>query len=80
MEESEGEVMAVYRPRYTDQKAGKTAKQRVWWYSFVFNGERHRKSTKVTNKREAERIEAARKTELAKGEVGIKDRPPAPTL
>jgi integrase len=32
------------------------------------------------NPRTARQIESARKTELAKGEVGIKDKPPAPTL
>ncbi|MCL4852243.1 MAG: site-specific integrase [Bryobacteraceae bacterium] len=72
--------MAVFRPTYTDPKTGEKKQQRTWWYEFVRNGERYRESAKVTNKRDAEAIEAARKTELAKGEVGIKDRPPAPTL
>ncbi len=72
--------MAVYRPKYTDPKTGEQRESHTWWYEFVFNGERYRESTKVQNKRAAEQIEAARKTELAKGEVGIKDRPPAPTL
>jgi integrase len=39
-----------------------------------------RESTKQTNKRVAEQMEAARKTALAKGEVGIRDREPVPTL
>jgi integrase len=52
----------------------------VWWYEFVFKGERIRESTKVSNRRVAGQIESARKTELAKGEVGIQDRVPAPTL
>ncbi|MGB7761389.1 MAG: site-specific integrase, partial [Bryobacteraceae bacterium] len=39
-----------------------------------------RRSTKQTNKRIAEQIEAAQKTSLAKGEVGIVEREPAPTL
>ena len=60
--------MAVY-------KRGK-----VWWFKFTFNGEQFRESTKQTNKRVAEQIEAARKTELAKGEVGIRDKKPVPTL
>lgn len=42
--------------------------------------ERVRESTKQGNKRIAEQMEAARKTQLAKGEIGIKDRKPAPTL
>jgi hypothetical protein len=53
---------------------------RVWWYKFACNGNPVRESTKQTNKRVAEQIEAARKTALAKGEVGIRDRAPVPTL
>jgi integrase len=53
---------------------------KVYWYKFIFNGELIRGSTKQANQRVAEQIEAARKTQLAKGEVGIKDRPPCPTL
>jgi len=52
----------------------------VWWYKFNWNGRTIRASSKVTNKRTAEQIEAARKTELAKGEVGFRDRKPVPTL
>ena len=50
----------------------------VWWYKFNWNGRTIRASTKVTNKRTAEQIEAARKTELAKGEVGFRDGNPSP--
>ncbi len=52
----------------------------VWWYGFVCNGERIQESTKQGNKRVAEQMEAARKTERAKGLVGIQDRPIVPTL
>lgn len=52
----------------------------IWWYRFVWNGEPIRESTKQGNKRIAEQIEAARKAALAKGEVGIRDRTPVPTL
>ena len=52
----------------------------VWWYKFNWNGRTIRASTKITNKRTAEQIEAARKTELAKGEVGFRDRKPVPVL
>lgn len=58
--------MAVY-------KRGKT-----WWMSFNFNGKHIQKSTKTTNKRTAETIESAFKTQLAKGEVGIESKPDAP--
>ncbi|MGA2714168.1 MAG: tyrosine-type recombinase/integrase [Bryobacteraceae bacterium] len=52
----------------------------VWWYRFTWKGDPIRESTKQTNKRVAEQIEAAHKTSLAKGEVGIRDRMPAPTI
>src|ERR1700694_1192575 len=48
---------------------------KVWWYSFVFNGEHIQESTKQRNLHVARQIEAARRTQLAKGEVGIKDLP-----
>jgi integrase len=60
--------MAVY-------KRGK-----IWWYKFNWNGEPIRESTKQSNKRTAEKMEATHKTSLAKGEVGLRDRKPAPTL
>jgi len=53
---------------------------RVWWYKFTWNGEPIRESSKHTNKRVAEQIEAARKTALAKGEVGIREKMRIPTL
>jgi integrase len=52
----------------------------VWWYRFTWRGEAIRESTKQTNKRVAEQIEAAHKTSLAKGEVGIRERKPVQTL
>jgi integrase len=58
----------------------KQAKSKNWWYKFNWNGEQIRESTKQTNKRVAEQMEAAHRTALAKGEVGIRDRKPIPTL
>ncbi|MFN0164990.1 MAG: tyrosine-type recombinase/integrase [Bryobacteraceae bacterium] len=52
----------------------------VWWFKFVWNGQLVRKSTKQANKRVAEKIEAAHRTRLAKGEVGLVEKDPAPTL
>lgn len=54
--------MAIYR-------RGKT-----FWYSFTFKGERVQKSTRVKNKKEAEGIEKAAWTQLARGEVGIANK------
>ena len=53
---------------------------KVWWYRFAWRGEVIRRSTKQSNKRTAEQMEAACRTALAKGEVGIKERKSAPTL
>jgi hypothetical protein len=47
---------------------------KVYWYHFMFNGEHIQKSTKQGNPRIARHIEAAYKTALAKGEVGIIER------
>lgn len=58
----------------------KQSRSKYWWYKFTWNGELIRESTKQTNKRVAEQMEAAHKTALAKGEVGIRERKPAPTL
>lgn len=51
-----------------------------WWYKFIWNGDRIRESTKQTNKRVAEQMEAAHRTRLAKGEVGIRERKRVPTI
>ena len=48
----------------------------VYWYHFLFNGEHIQKSTKQGNPRTARQIEAAYRTALAKGEVGIKSGKP----
>lgn len=58
----------------------KQPKSKYWWYKFTWNGEQIRESTKQANRRIAEQMEAAHRTALAKGEVGIRDRKPAPTL
>lgn len=52
----------------------------VYWFDFVFNGARFQGSTKQANRRAAGEIEAAKKTQLAKGEVGIEPREPTPSF
>ena len=52
----------------------------VYWYKFTWAGDLIRHSTKQGNPRVARQMEAAHKTSLAKGEVGIRDRRPFPTL
>lgn len=53
---------------------------KIYWFHFVFNGEHVQKSTKQTNARVARQMEAAHRTQLAKGEIGLVERKPAPTL
>ena len=43
-----------------------------WWYKFTWNGKLIRESSKQTNKRLAETMEAAHKSALARGEVGAR--------
>src|ERR1700733_15066485 len=61
-----GQLMAVY----------KQAKSKYWWYKFTWNGEPIRESTKQTNMRIAQQMEAAHRTALAmvKWAFGIKNR------
>jgi integrase len=60
--------MAIY-------KRGET-----YWFKFIFKGRYVRESTHQGNPNEARNIESARRTQLAKGEVGLIDKPAVPTL
>jgi hypothetical protein len=51
---------------------------RIYWYHFVFNGQHVQESTKQGNPRVARQMEAAHRTSLAKGEVGIRERKQIP--
>jgi integrase len=53
---------------------------RIYWYHFWFNGHHIQRSTKQRNPRVARQIEAASRTRLAKGEVGIVERKAAPAF
>jgi integrase len=50
----------------------------VWWMKFMYEGQVIRRSTKCRNKRDAEEVERAYRTQLAKGEVGIEEKKPVP--
>lgn len=51
-----------------------------YWYKFNWNGTQIRESTKQGNDKVARQMEAAHRTSLAKGEVGIREKKPVPTL
>jgi integrase len=61
-------AMAIY-------KRGK-----VYWYKFTWLGKAIRESTKQGNDKVARQMEAAHRTSLAKGEVGIRERKIVPKL
>src|SRR5712671_2968451 len=52
----------------------------VYWYEFLFKGERIKESTRQGNQNTARTMESAHRTNLARGEVGIEERNATPTL
>jgi integrase len=81
--------MSVYKRGGCDNegpngKCSKCGKKRgtcgVYWYKFMWNGELIRESTRQGNDNVARQMEAAHRTALAKGEVGIREKQSAPTL
>jgi integrase len=67
-------------PNGTCSKCGERGSCGVYWYKFMWNGKLVRESTKQGNDKIARQMEAAHRTSLAKGEVGIREKEPAPTL
>ena len=63
------------RGQHVDLQAGQNL-----LYKFMWNGEVIRQSTRQTNQNVARQMEAAHRSALAKGEVGIRRREPIPTL
>jgi len=58
----------------------KRGKNGIYWYRFMWHGKLVRESTKQGNDKVARQMEAAHRTSLAKGEVGIREKKPVPTL
>jgi len=52
----------------------------IYWYKFQWNGKLIRESTKQGNDKVARKMEAAHRTALAQGLVGIREKKPAPSL
>jgi len=61
-------------------KCGEKGSCGVYWYKFMWNGTLVRESTRQGNDKVARQMEAAHRTSLAKGEVGIREKKVAPTL
>src|SRR5580765_6163778 len=62
--------MSIYRP----------ASGKIWWYDFIFQGQRVRESTKTRSKSLARDAERARRRELEESYNGIKRRDRAKLL
>ncbi len=63
--------MAIYRPKYRDQKTGEQKESKIWWYDFTFAGKRICESTKTASKTRARDAEDKRRRELEDGFNGI---------
>jgi integrase len=70
--------MAIFKRIY--REAGGKRKRGVYWFNFWWDGQHIQKSTGQGNPDVARQMEAAYKTALAKGEVGILERKAVPTL
>ena len=53
-------------------------RRKIYWFHFWFDGRHIQRSSMQGNPRVARQIEAAYRTKLAKGEVGIEERKPVP--
>ena len=62
------------------KRCGKRGACGIYWYKFMWQGKLVRESTKQGSDKVARQMEAAHRTSLAKGEVGLRDKKPSPTL
>jgi len=63
--------MSVYKPKYRDPKTGKLVESDVWWYEFVFGGQRVRASAKTTRKTIAAEAEKDHRLRLERANAGM---------
>lgn len=70
--------MAIFKRMYREPEGKR--KRGVYWFNFWWNGRHIQRSTGQGNPDVARQMEAACKTALAKGEVGIAELKPAPTF
>jgi integrase len=61
-------------------KCGRRGSCGVYWYKFMWQGRLIRESTKQGSATVARQMESAHRTSLAKGEVGLREKKPSPTL
>ena len=58
----------------------KRPESKYWWMKFHFDGDLVQQSTKCANKRDAQTVESAYRTQLALGKIGIEPKKKAPTF
>lgn len=58
----------------------KRSNSKFYWMKFYFDGELIQKSTQVTNKRDAQTVESAYRTQLALGKIGIEPKKEIPNF
>jgi integrase len=63
--------MSLFRPTYTEKKAGALKESAVWWYEFTYAGKRIRESAQTTRKTIAGEKERNRRLELEKTSGGV---------
>jgi integrase len=82
-----GEWAMIYKrgcdkegPNLACSRCGERGACGVYWYKFMWHGKLIRETTHQGNDKVARQMESAHRTSLAKGEVGIRERKPVPTL
>jgi len=68
--------MSLFQQTYTDKKTGKRIKAAVWWYEFVYAGERIRQSAKTTRKTIAAEAEKDHRRRLERARAGMPSEDP----
>ncbi len=68
--------MALFQPKFTDKKTGKRIKSRIWWYEFVYVGERIRGSAKTTRRTVAAKAEEDHRLRLERAHAGMSTEAP----
>ena len=63
--------MGLFRPKYTDKKTGEQKQSAVWWYEFVYAGERIRQSAKTAKKTVAMEAEKDHRRRLERANAGM---------
>ena len=67
--------MALFRPKYKNPKTGERVQSQVWWFEFIYDGKRIRKSAKATRKTVARAAEKDYRHKLERARAGLPSEP-----